>query len=221
MNSETKLVAGLIAGVMFLLLLALYTYTSGRVRKPAAWKYTTQMDEATKLVETKKYPEAEAILLPLRRVRDAPSPVFFLLALCSQRQGRLAEAAGYWSLHQRYYPTEPAGYVGGAQLLIQQNRRKEAHALLAKAATKVSHKASLTKVLADVAMADQDWESAVRLWAQARTEAPGLAEAYVKGHDALIAAGRPEEAAELLADAAMRFPSDKLVRAAVEQAAQG
>jgi predicted Zn-dependent protease len=221
MNSQTALVTGLVALGVFLMLLALLFFGDSRTRKPAPWKYTALTDQALKFITAKQYKEAEAILLPISRCSDSSANVFHLFAMCAERRGDLGEAERRYKRMQKLYPTNTVGYSGRAQMLIRQNRRPEAEAVLAEAARKVIDPVALTKVLAQLASADGDHENAVRLWAQARAEAPGLAEAYLRGHDALIAAARPEEAAELLADAAMRFPSNKLILAAIEKVGKG
>lgn len=220
MNGQTAFYASMFALAAFLVMLVVYALGRGHRRRPAVWRHAAEIDSATKLVHAQKYQEAEAILLPVSQQSDAPIEIFHLLSLCAERQGNLAEAARRWQREYKLFPTDPPGYVGAAQLMIRQNRRSQAEALLARAARKVINPAALTKVLAELADADGDREGAVRLWAQVRAQGPGITEAYVKGHAALLAAGRPSEAAEVLADAAMRFPSDKLIRAAIDKAAR-
>ncbi len=68
--------------------------------------------------------------------------------------------------------------------------------------------------LAQEAARRGDWPEAVRLWLRVRASAPDSTSAYLGGAAALGAAGRQDEAEQLLAEAAERFPAHQQIATA-------
>jgi len=128
-------------------------------------------------------------------------------------------AARHWKAARRYFPDDALGFAGGARVLLRAGRRAEAVRMLEGARSRVHNPSQLTKVLAEAAQSAGDWAEGARLWEQVRNEAAGDIDSYVRGHDCLLAAGRPDEAAAVLADGAMRFPRDPQIVRAVAAAA--
>lgn len=219
MNAATALGAALVAAAIGIIYALFVMFGPRSDRRPAMWKYTSQLDTAGKLIDRKQYVEAEAILRPLIRERDIPGHVFHLLAISAERRGDPQEGLRMWRALTKRFPTSSAGYAGEARILIGQGQLEKAERLLEKARSQVMVVADLTKVRAQSAQARKEWPLAIELWAQVRRENPGEVAGYLEGRLCLLAVGRDEEADDLLADASMRFPSDKRVQKASQEAA--
>jgi tetratricopeptide (TPR) repeat protein len=207
--------AAAFAVFMFLLLVALAKFGRKSPQGPTAWKYTKEIDAAAKLIKLQQYDGAQSILVALLRKSDAPGRASHMLAAIAEQQGKWDEARLRWRAVRKHSPQQVDGYVGECRNLIRLGRVKEADALLAKARKQVTLPELLVKAYAEAAEADKDWETAARVWEEVRRAAPGDVDGYVKGYAALIQTGRTNEAAAVLADGTMRFPSHpKVLKAA-------
>jgi Flp pilus assembly protein TadD len=190
----------------------------GARRHAAAWRYTTQLDEARKLIRQRQYDEAEELLEPLTRKSDAPVPVFAQLAIIVELRGNVPYAMRRWKRLIKAYPDSAVGYAGLARLLNLSGAPEKAERLLIAARKHVTHVAALTNAMATAATQREEWDRAIALWEQVRSENASDVDAYLLGRICLLAVGRVQEANELLATASMLFPRDPRVIKANQQA---
>ena len=156
--------AAAIAGLFALAYLAVYYLGSlGRRRSPAAWKYTSEIDQLRKLLDTERYDEAAAFVTPLLRKKDITAEFFDVAAIIAERRNQPALAARYWRAMQRYYPENAWGYLRTATYLRRQGKIRQAHRIVERARKIVKEPAHLGRALAESAQASEDWDEAIAL----------------------------------------------------------
>lgn len=220
MNAHTATWTAAIALTVFVIFLLVMVLGNFSRHHASKWRYTAELDKVGKLMAAGQYDEVEVMLRPLVRKKDAPGDFAFLRAVAAERRGDDAFAMRLWKRQTKKDPAIAHGYTGQARLLIKHGKVEQAHRLLEAARSRVLVPADLTISMAETAQARKDWENAIRLWKQLRTEAPGRAEGYLQARICLLAVGRTEEAEELLQDVAMRIPADPRVRHAVRKASR-
>lgn len=132
-------------------------------------------------------------------------------ALRHAQRGDLDAALHAWGEIRTQFPDSPAGYVGLARALRRVDRLDEAESLLREAAGRFTDNASIVLERARAADARQDWQEAARRWRTATSHQPNEPRNYSNTAVALRRAGRLDEAENLLAEAAARFPGDILI----------
>src|SRR5579872_1078922 len=137
-------------------------------------------------------------------------------AWLAQRRGDISAAvAGFARVRERL-PQHPAGFTGGAFALREGGDFAGAEALLTEAMALFPDEAGPRIDYAWLAHIRRDWPEAAERWRQARERHGTHSVGYTAGAVALRDAGRVNEAAALLDEAAARFPDEPTP--AIEQA---
>ena len=207
-----------VVGVLVLGYILIYCFGITSGRRASAWKYSKEVDHCRKLMAEGRNDEAAAFVKPLLRKQDIPAEFFDIAAVVADKRGRPAEAGRYWRDMQRYYPTSAWGHMRTARFLLRQGKTKQAHRVLDRARATVLDPHVLDTVLAEAAQAAEQWDEAIRLWAELRETSPGEVRGYLQARICLAAVGRAEEGDALLEDVAARMPSNPYVKAAVAAA---
>ncbi len=211
--------AAAIAGVFALAYLTVYRLSGLATRRgPAAWKYTSEIDQLRKLLDTERYDEAAAFVTPLLRKKDITPEFFDVAAIIAERRNNPKLAAQYWRAMQRYYPDNAWGYMRTATYLRRQGKVEQALRVVERARKIVKEPAHLDRALAEAAQGMEDWDEAIKLWARQRAASPGDIHGYLQARTCLLAVGRVAEADELLRDIALRMPANPHVIKAVAAA---
>jgi predicted Zn-dependent protease len=124
------------------------------------------------------------------------------------------DAIARWDFVRRHFPSQLQGYVDGGAALREAGLLDDADLVLRNGMTLFPGEPWLAIHYAWVAHFRADWEDAARRWEDVRTRFPEVTIGYLEGARALTLAGRSEEAAQLLAAAAAKFPDDREVGAA-------
>ncbi len=121
-----------------------------------------------------------------------------------------------WQAVLAHAPGHAAALAGAATALRESGRIDEAETLLDGPAARVPPNRLIATAFAGLAHARGDWKLAVARWTIVQLAFPDHPFAFLRGAQALRAAGRLDEAEALLADAVPRFADDE--KLAMEQA---
>jgi tetratricopeptide (TPR) repeat protein len=152
---------------------------------------------ARALVELGRSDEAEAVLEGAHAVFPADLDIGITRSHLAERRGDLTAACERWKDLQRVAPYFQPGYSGRAQCLSDSGRHAEADDVMRAAIEQFPDKSGLLVEFANFAHRRGDWPEAASRWEVLRTRFPDREEGYTAGRDALIAAGRHDEAAAL------------------------
>ena len=117
-------------------------------------------------------------------------------------------ACEHWEEMRRVFPDHAAGFVRGAEALLEAGCLDEAEAVAYEAVERFPDQPGGYVQRAEVSVRRGDWVVAVDLWGDVRRRFPDQAAGFVRGAEALLAAGGPrlEEAEAVACEAAERFP---------------
>jgi tetratricopeptide (TPR) repeat protein len=171
--------------------------------------------------------EAGGLLDAAARRFPASAAVSEQYAEFSMGRAAWAEASARWAVMRQRFPEAAAGYTRGAVALHELGEDAQAEELLTQAEQRLAKAgspdkaqiANLRRLLAEHAMAVEDWAGAAERWAALRDEFPDEVAAYVRGSTALTRLGQGHEAAEVMVDAFIRFPDSLWVAHAYAEAA--
>ncbi len=171
--------------------------------------------------------EAGGLLDAAARRFPAIAPVLEQHAEFSMSRAAWAEASARWAVMRQRFPEAAAGYTRGAVALHELGEDAQAEDLLTLAEQRLAQGgtqdrgqiAKLRRLLAERAMAVEDWAGAAERWAAMRAEFPDEVAAYVLGGTALSRLGRVHDAAEVIIEAFARFPNSLWVAHAYAEAA--
>jgi len=142
-----------------------------------------------------------------------PEPDFIEAHVAAAREaasrGDWQEALGNWRAVLARAPGHAAALAGAATALREAGRIDEAETLLAGPAARVPPNRLIVTAYAGLAHARADWPVAATRWASVQIAFPDHPFAFLRGAQALRAAGRLDEAEALLAGAVPRFPGDE------------
>jgi predicted Zn-dependent protease len=135
-------------------------------------------------------------------------------------------AEKYWRLAILRDHSLAAAHTGLAAMLRDQGRLAEAEAVLLNALTNRPPDQAFFEGYAELADMRRDWTAAEHRWQAMREQFPHIWYCYTGAANAMLELGRPDEAAALLSDAAVRFPWEptfphKLGHLAASQSAWG
>ncbi len=119
------------------------------------------------------------------------------------------EALGCWQSVLARAPNHAIALVGAATALREAGRFDEAESLLAVPAARVPMNRLIATAYAGLAHARADWPLAIARWTHVQVAFPDHPFAFLRGTQALRAAGRLDEAEALLAAAVPRFAGDE------------
>ena len=122
---------------------------------------------------------------------------------CGVRTGRWRSR--YWEAVREGFPDEASGYERCTVALMEAGRWEAAEGLAGEAVVRFPERRGATFV-GRSAMRREDWSLAVGHWEAVREGFPDEASGHVRGAEALLAAGRWEEAEVLAGEAVSRFP---------------
>ena len=111
-----------------------------------------------------------------------------------------------WEEMRRVFPEHAAGFVRGAEALLEAGRLEEAEAVAYEAVERFPDQAGGYIQRADVSMHRWDWSLACEHWEVVRGVFPGEVSGYVRAAEALLETGRLDEAEGLAGEAVERFP---------------
>ncbi|HEY1936275.1 MAG TPA: tetratricopeptide repeat protein [Acetobacteraceae bacterium] len=111
-----------------------------------------------------------------------------------------------WETVRVQHPDFLVAYVGLAGALREQQRLDDALLVLQEAIERFPGEVSLHVELAFLAQQRNDWPAAARRWESLRERFADHAVGYIEGARALEQGGQPDEADDLLSEAASRFP---------------
>jgi predicted Zn-dependent protease len=174
---------------------------------------------ARALLRANRVAEAEMVLAKARR--DLPHDAGVLEAWAEaafQRNAFDAALARYRTL-QRAFAAAPHADLGIARALHASGRLDEANAAYARLSEEQPLSVFVAQQYALVAIEHCDWPEAIRRLTTMTSKFPGHLPAYRQKADALVQAGRAEEADAVLCDAVSRFPDD--LETALRWAASG
>ena len=100
----------------------------------------------------------------------------------------------------------PSGYERGTVALLNAGRLEEAEGLAEEAVGRFRERPGSHLRCAELAMRRGEWGLACERWEAVRVAFPQEASGYVRGAEALLEAGRVEEAEGLACEAMERFP---------------
>jgi tetratricopeptide (TPR) repeat protein len=172
------------------------------------WKLTAESVQdapafafvAKAMMELGRLEEAEAYLAqPALRFPSEPE---IALTRCqiAERRGDLAAAAERWTTVRAMNPHLPATYREGARRLFDLGRHSEADAVLKTAIERFPDDFWPLYDYARLAHDRQNWDEATARWAALRQRFPSEDAGYSLGAEALKAAGREHEVADLFRD---------------------
>ena len=158
------------------------------------------------LLNAGRLEEAEGLACEaLERFPDRPGGCV-QRAEVSMRREDWAVAIGRWEAVRGAFPDHASGYVRGAEALLNAGRLEEAEGLACEALERFPDRPGGCVQRAEVAMRREDWAVACERWEAVRGAFPDHASGYVRGTEALLNAGRLEEAEGLACEALERFP---------------
>jgi tetratricopeptide (TPR) repeat protein len=141
--------------------------------------------------------EAEAILLPLA-TRFPTDPGFRIeLARMAQTAGNIPVAIGRWEGVSRRFPLNLPGCMLAAEALEKLGAVAQAEEVLREAVDHFPTEPRPLIELGSLLLRREDFPAAVDVWATLRQTFPDKEISYVRGVEALVRAGRPEEAEAL------------------------
>ena len=169
-------------------------HSVGYVRGAAALLGAGRVDEAEALAgeATERFPDR-----PGGHVHRAE---------VAMRRKDWALATERWDAYRRAFPDHSVGYVRGAAALLGAGRVDEAEALAGEATERFPDRPGGHVHRAEVAMRRKDWALATERWDAYRGAFPDHSVGYVRGAEALLNAGRPDEAEAVAVEAVERFP---------------
>ena len=141
-----------------------------------------------------------------RRVERANTEIGRQRGELAMRRGDWSLASERWSELRREFPDHVAGYVRGAEALLNAGRTEEAEAVAGEAVSRFPDEPGGYVQRARTAMRRGDWTLASERWGELRAEFPDHVAGYVRGAEALLNAGRVEEAEAVAGEAVSRFP---------------
>ena len=127
-------------------------------------------------------------------------------AEAAMRREEWAVAIGRWEAVRGGFPDQSSGYERGTVALLNAGRLGEAEALAEEAVVRFRERPGSYLRCAELAMRREDWAVACERWEAVRGAFPQEASGYVRGAEALVEAGRVEEAEGLAEEAMERFP---------------
>lgn len=123
--------------------------------------------------------------------------VVLLLARLHESIGNLAEAERCYTFARERFPLMPGGYQENAKFLRKLGRDTEADDILRMAVDRFPDAASPLVEFAEFAAERQNWLEAAQRWQRLRAAFPDRDDGYLRGAQALQAAGQEEAAAEV------------------------
>jgi tetratricopeptide (TPR) repeat protein len=124
----------------------------------------------------------------------------------AQQDGDWSTAAGLWEQVRSLTPSDPAGFVCGAEALRNLGRFTEADDILATGIERFPADLCLAVDFADLAMQRRDWGEALTRWSSFRMRFPDQPAGFVGAARAFRELGQLALAEVLVEEAARRFP---------------
>ena len=165
--------------------------------------------------------EEEAVAALRKAVRRMPRAPEILLVWAREaaRSQDWAEASRRFARMRRFGPGHVEGYHEAAEVLIKDGRSDEAAAVIAEGMGRLSENWTMLRAAAWIAERMGDDDEAIRRWEAMRARVPGEPSGFLCGAEALVRAGRGEEAVALIRQARDFFPGNKTVAEAAARLA--
>ena len=161
---------------------------------------------AEALLNAGRLEEAEGLACEaLERFPDRPGGCV-QRAEVSMRREDWAVAIGRWEAVRGAFPDHASGYVRGAEALLNAGRLEEAEGLACEALERFPDRPGAVFSGPRCRCAGRSGRLAIGRWEAVRVAFPQEASGYVRGAEALLEAGRVEEAEGLACEATERFP---------------
>lgn len=161
---------------------------------------------ALALQELGRPAEANERLDAARRRYPANHGIVLTQARIAEKRGDVDRELQFWEVMRTRFPLEADGYRMGALRLRALGRHGEGDAVLVAAIERFPQEPWPIVQYAMFAHDRKDWCESVRRWEALRQAYPGRAEGFLAAAQGLDALGRHEEASELRAQHAARFP---------------
>ena len=158
------------------------------------------------LLNAGRLEEAEGLACEaLERFPDRPGGCVQRAEVAMRRED-WAVACERWEAVRGAFPDHASGYERGTIALLNAGRLGEAEGLAEEAVVRFRERPGSYLRCAELAMRREDWAVACERWEAVRGAFPQEASGYVRGAEALVEAGRVEEAEGLAVEAMERFP---------------
>jgi tetratricopeptide (TPR) repeat protein len=133
----------------------------------------------------------------------------FYRAHLTMRMRDWERSATLWAEHRDSFPNQSSGYVFGAIVLREFGRLDDAEALLEAAQLRFPNEPATFAEHAMISHARSDWNQAEARWLVVRQKFPDRIEGYSGAVISLRAAGKEDQADDLLAEAVRLNPNDR------------